>query len=91
MWVPEWSGAHYRLPRPRVGFPSRAIHSVRSHNSDWQMVQGGLGAAGQHKGPHHEKHQSRTRRRVFGPKHLYLPLKLAFVLLWFQAAFKNKR
>ena len=90
MWIPKKSGAHYRLPRPRVGFPNPTIHSVRIHNSDWQMVQSGMGTAGQHKGPHHEKHQSRTRRRVFCPKHPDLPLKLDFVLLWFLFVRKNK-
>ena len=49
---------------------------------DGEMAQGRLGAIGQDKGPHHEKHQTRTRRRILGPKHVDLPL-LDFVLLWF--------
>jgi hypothetical protein len=82
------SGAHYRLPRFRFGSDMGFAHPI-STASDGEMVQGGMGAAGQHKGPHHEKHQTRTRRRILGPKHVDLPL-LDFVLLWFLSGHKNK-
>ena len=87
MFFRKRSGAHYRLLGSDMGTISPPIHSNRP--LDGQMAQGRLGAIGQNKGPHHEKHQSRTRRCILGPKHVDLPL-LDFVLLWFPFKYKNK-
>src|SRR5690348_15025400 len=64
-------------------------HSDAIGESDRQVVQHRLGAAGQHKGPHHEHHQTRACRHILGP-HDPISLSIGFVLLWFSIQNKNK-
>jgi hypothetical protein len=66
-FFPKESGDQYRPPVRDMEAQPALSTVIGPQRSDGEVVQHGMRAAGQHKGRHHEKKQSRARRRILDP------------------------